>query len=83
MYDGTIAVEVDDRSWTEDAVVSDLLRLRRRFDPLLADAGLPLDPDAARELETLARIHDLDDAIPPAELWRALRLMLSPPLATA
>lgn len=83
MYDGGLAVELDDRSWTDDAVASDLLRLRRRFDPLLSDPRLPLDPDAARELETLARIHDLDEAIAPAELWRALRLMLAPSIATA
>jgi hypothetical protein len=66
-----------------EAVSHDMLRLRLRFDPLLADASAPLDPAAEQELRVLARIHDLDEALSPAELWRTLRLLLSPPMAAA
>jgi hypothetical protein len=67
----------------DDAILHDMLRLRRRFDPLLADADAKLEPEAELELRALARIHDLDEALSPAELWRALRLLLAPPMAAA
>lgn len=66
-----------------EAMMHDMLRLRLRFDPLLADPSTTLDPEAEVELKVLARIHDLDEALSPAELWRTLRLLLSPPLAAA
>lgn len=83
MYDGVIEAEEIGRVWDDEARAGDLTRLRHRFDPLLEDPGRPLDPDARRELDTLARIHDLDPCLSPAETWRTLRLLLAPPAARA
>jgi hypothetical protein len=67
----------------DEAILHDMLRLRRRFDPLLEDGATTLEPEAERELRALARIHDLDEALSPAELWRTLRLLLAPPMPAA
>ncbi|MFN3669765.1 MAG: response regulator [Brevundimonas sp.] len=56
---------------------TELDRLRRLYDGLLADPSVPLAAEAQGELAAMARIFDLDADRPPAEIWRDLRAVLT------
>jgi len=77
MFDGGRGGGDDDDGWTGEAVSEDMARLCARFDGLLEPDGPALDAAGLDELRGLAGIYDLagDDA--PAEIWRALRAMLT------
>jgi len=83
MFDGAFAGERHRESWADEAVARDFARLCVRFDGLLGEGGIRLDREATSELKTLARIHDLNDALPPPTLWRALRAILGGELTKA
>lgn len=78
MYEGAFADDFVGDKWAAEAAERDFARLCARFDGLLGEGGVRLDRDALSELKTLARIHDLNDLLPPPTLWRALRFMLGP-----
>jgi CheY-like chemotaxis protein len=68
MFDGTLNGKIGNRS--------ELERLRRLYDGLLAEPPVSPGEEALAELAGMARIFDLEADRPSAEVWRDLRAVL-------
>ncbi len=77
MFDGGRGGVGDGTTWDDEAVGEEVARMCDRFDPLLQSGAAEVGPAAVDELRTMARIYDLDDGGTPAEVWRALRPVLT------